>query len=158
MKNKIYCVLKIVSILGLLIILLNLLANKSEKLFEVIGYRTYTVLSGSMEPKFYPGDIVVVKHRSKTDIQVNDIVTYKDDNEIIVTHRIIEEVDGGYITKGDNNNVRDAVVLRDEVIIGEAKFRIPKLGYMVNFLANPKVISIELIVLALMILFCCKDK
>ena len=39
-------------------LVLNQLTSRSDKLFETIGYRSYTVLSGSMEPKFYPGDVV----------------------------------------------------------------------------------------------------
>lgn len=152
-KNKITKILNIVVIVLFFIIGLNLLTTKSEKLFELIGYRSYTVLSGSMEPVFYPGDIVIVKHKDKSDIQVNDIVTYRDDKGGIVTHRIIEKVDNGYITKGDNNNVKDTDILKEDNIIGEFKFRIPKLGYVVSFLSNPKVISIELILLALVILY-----
>ena len=88
-----------------IILSLNIMTTKSDKLFEIIGYRSYTVLSGSMEPKFYPGDIVITKHKNKTDIKVNDIVTYRNSDGVIITHRIIEETPEGYITKGDNNNV-----------------------------------------------------
>ena len=73
-----------------IILSLNIMTTKSDKLFEIIGYRSYTVLSGSMEPKFYPGDIVITKHKNKTDIKVNDIVTYRNSDGVIITHRIIE--------------------------------------------------------------------
>lgn len=140
-----------------IILVLNIMTTKSDKLFEIIGYRSYTVLSGSMEPKFYPGDIVITKHKNKTDIQVNDIVTYRDNDGIIITHRIIEETPEGYITKGDNNNVEDADILTKENIIGEVKFSIPKIGYVMDFLSKPMVIAAEMILLAVFIFFYYKD-
>ena len=102
-----------------MVLVLNIMTTKSDKLFEIIGYRSYTVLSGSMEPEFYPGDMVITKHKSKTDIKVNDIVTYRDNDGVIITHRIMEETPEGYITKGDNNNVEDADMLTEKNIIGE---------------------------------------
>ena len=140
-----------------IVLVLNQLTSRSDKLFETIGYRSYTVLSGSMEPKFYPGDVVITKHKNKTDIKINDIVTYKDNDGVIITHRIIEETPDGYITKGDNNNVEDADILTKENIIGEVKFSIPKLGYLSDFLSKPMVIAAEMIVLAVFIFFYYKD-
>ena len=158
-KNKAYRsnIINII-LIGLFIILaLNIMTTKSDKLFEIIGYRSYTVLSGSMEPEFYPGDIVITKHKNNTDININDIVTYRDNDGVIITHRIIEEIPEGYITKGDNNNVEDVDILTKENIIGEVKFSIPKIGYVMNFLSNPMVIAAEMIILAVFIFFYYKD-
>ena len=156
-KFNISNILNIV-VIGLFVVLaLNLMTTKSDKLFELIGYRSYTVLSGSMEPEFYPGDLVITKHKNKTDIQINDIVTYRDNDGVIITHRIIEETPEGYITKGDNNNVEDADILTKENIIGEVKFSIPKVGYIMNFLSKPMVIAAEMFLLAGLILFLNRD-
>lgn len=146
------------AVVGLFIILvLNILTTKSDKLFEIIGYRSYTILSGSMEPEFYPGDIVITQHKIKTDIKFGDVVTFRDDEGVIITHRIIEEVDGGYITQGDNNNVKDKGVLKEDDIIGKVKFSIPKIGYLINFLSKPIIIAVEMILLAVFIFFYYKD-
>jgi len=156
-KFNIFNILNIV-VIGLFVLLsLNLMTTKSGKLFELIGYRSYTVLSGSMEPEFYPGDLVITKHKNKTDIQINDIVTYRDNDGVIITHRIIEETPEGYITKGDNNNVEDADILTKENIIGEVKFSIPKVGYIMNLLSKPMVIAAEMFLLAGLILFLNRD-
>lgn len=146
------------TVIGLFIILaLNILTTKSDKLFEIIGYRSYTILSGSMEPEFYPGDIVITQHKIKTDIKLGDVVTFRDDEGVIITHRIIDEVDGGYITQGDNNNVKDKGVLKEDDIIGKVKFSIPKIGYLINFLSKPIIIAVEMILLAVFIFFYYKD-
>lgn len=156
-KSKKFNLLNIIALFMLGVLSLNLITTKSDKLFKIIGFRTYTVLSGSMEPKFYPGDMVITQHKGKADIKVNDIVTYKDNEGVIITHRIIEETDEGYITKGDNNNVNDADILKEDNIIGEVKFSIPKIGYVMNLLSDPKAISIEMILLAVFIFFYYKD-
>ena len=156
-KIKISTILNIVVPILLIILTLNLMTAKSNKLFEIIGYRSYTVLSGSMEPEFYPGDIVITKHKNKTDINLNDIVTFRDKDGVIITHRIIEETPQGYITKGDNNNVEDAEMITVNNIIGEVKFSIPKVGYIIDFLSKPMVIATEMILLGGFIFFYYKD-
>lgn len=156
-KIDISKILNIVVPILFIILALNLMTIKSDKLFEIIGYRSYTVLSGSMEPEFYPGDMVITKHKSKTDIQINDIVTYRDNDGVVITHRIIKETPEGYITKGDNNNVEDAEILTKDNIIGEVKFSIPKIGYIMNFLSKPMVVAVEMILLAGFIFFYYKD-
>ncbi|CEO31871.1 signal peptidase I [Paraclostridium sordellii] len=153
-KSKI---LNIIIACIVVLLALNLITTKSDEMFRLIGYRSYTVLSGSMEPKFYPGDIIITKHKDKVDIKVNDIVTYRDNKGVIITHRIIEETDEGYITKGDNNNVKDAGILKEENIIGKVKFSIPKIGYVMNFLSDSKVVAIEMVLLAIFIFFYYKD-
>ena len=156
-KSKKSKLLNIIALCIFSILALNLITTKSDKMFKLIGFRSYTVLSGSMEPKFYPGDIVITQNKDKADIKVNDIVTFRDNEGVIITHRIIEETNEGYITKGDNNNVNDADVLKEKNIIGEVKFSIPKVGYVMNLLSNPKSIAIEMILLAVFIFFYYKD-
>ena len=158
-KNKIDIskILNISVYMLFIILALNLMTTKSDKLFEIIGYRSYTVLSGSMEPEFYPGDMVITKHKNKTDINLNDIITFRDKDGVIITHRIIEETPEGYITKGDNNNVEDAEIITENNIIGEVKFSIPKVGYIMDFLSKPMVIAAEMILLAGFIFFYYKD-
>ncbi|WP_338561209.1 signal peptidase I [Paraclostridium sordellii] len=153
-KSKI---LNIIIACIVVLLALNLITTKSDEIFRLIGYRSYTVLSGSMEPKFYPGDMIITKHKDKVDIKINDIVTYRDNDGVIITHRIIEETDEGYITKGDNNNVKDAGILKEENIIGKVKFSIPKIGYVMNLLSDSKVVAIEMVILAIFIFFYYKD-
>ncbi|WP_455537593.1 signal peptidase I [Terrisporobacter sp.] len=156
-KKQIHTVLNILVPILLIILALNLMTTKSDKLFETIGYRSYTVLSGSMEPEFYPGDIVITKHKTKTNLNVDDIITFRDKYGVIITHRIIEETPEGYITKGDNNNVEDSEIITEDNIIGEVKFSIPKVGYVIDFLSKPMVIAAEMILLAGFIFFYYKD-
>lgn len=158
-KNNIIIsrVINVVVCIVFIILLLNLMTSRSDKLFELIGFRSYTVLSGSMEPEFYPGDMVIIQNKNKANIGLNDIVTYRDGSGVIITHRIIEKTSDGYITKGDNNNVQDDYIVSLNNIIGKVKFSIPKLGYLVNFLSKPIFIAFEMFLLAGVVLFFNRD-
>eukprot|EP00002_Diphylleia_rotans_P029136 TRINITY_DN5916_c0_g1_i1.p1 TRINITY_DN5916_c0_g1~~TRINITY_DN5916_c0_g1_i1.p1 ORF type:complete len:191 (-),score=31.39 TRINITY_DN5916_c0_g1_i1:410-982(-) len=70
------------------------------------------VLSGSMEPAIYRGDLLLV-HNHKSEFKTGDIVVFKTDiKEVPIVHRVVEvhrSVDGHLrlLTKGDNNNISD---------------------------------------------------
>ena len=111
------------------------------------GIKTFVIVSGSMQPDLMIGDIVIVKNCDKNDINVGDIISYRS-GQSVITHRIVEfiESDGqtGYITKGDNNNVKDNVVVKFEDIEGKYIGKISKLGNVVLFLKN-KIVIISII-------------
>lgn len=95
------------------------------------------IVTGSMEPLIYPGDVILVKQfYSEEDIkalQIGDIIYFQRD-DIVITHRIkdiIFEDNGKYsfLTKGDNNSVEDVRLVRPEEVKGKYVLAIPKIGY-----------------------------
>ena len=88
---------------------------------RVLGGDSLTVLSGSMEPTFSPGDVVVVKGVTEaevcSDVSVGSIVTYfpEPNDPTLITHRVIGKTIGTFedgtscrlITQGDANTVVD---------------------------------------------------
>ena len=146
-KKITFCIILIL----ISIILLNFISIKSDKAFNSIGFRTYTILTGSMCPNINPGDIVVVVNKNKASLNKNDIITFKANNTVI-THRIVDIKDSTYITKGDNNNVVDPFTINYEDILGKVIFKIPKMGYLLEFLSRPLVMSAEMIILGILIL------
>ncbi|MDK2562963.1 signal peptidase I [Romboutsia sedimentorum] len=155
-KEKISTFIYYFSIIACIILVLNTLSARSEAVYKLIGFRSYTVLSGSMEPEFYPGDLVVSLHKNRANIKEGDIITFRDNDEI-VTHRIIDKTQEGYITKGDNNNAADSFAVSNDNIIGKVLFDIPNAGYIIQFLAKPMVIAIELMLGAIIILLYNRD-
>lgn len=155
-KEKISTFIYYFSIIACIILVLNTLSARSEAAYKLIGFRSYTVLSGSMEPEFYPGDLVVSLYKNRANIKEGDIITFRDNDEI-VTHRIIDKTQEGYITKGDNNNAVDSFAVSNDNIIGKVLFNIPNAGYIIQFLAKPMVIAIELMLGAIIILLYNRD-
>lgn len=91
------------------------------------------VLTGSMEPAIYPGDIVLMRQVDKEDLAIGDVIQYHTQNFFII-HRIIEIEEGLYITKGDNNNVKDSEPVHFEQIKGKLIQTIPKIGKPILFI------------------------
>ncbi|MDR1294923.1 MAG: signal peptidase I [Bifidobacteriaceae bacterium] len=99
--------------------------------------KALTVLSGSMEPAFSPGDLIVVSGVDNAlDLKYGDIITYlpNPNDPTLITHRIIGlgvGADGApvFTTQGDANDVPDEPVLATQVR-GKYLFHIPYLGYV----------------------------
>lgn len=115
--------------------LYQLNANKlvGNQLPMPFGYGAAVVLSGSMEPEFSKGDLILVKET--LNYEENDIVVFQDGSTLVV-HRIIE-IDGEKVTtKGDANNEADEPITK-EVIKGEVVGCIPFVGEIVNLIKTP---------------------
>ncbi len=83
------------------------------------GIQALRVMSDSMSPVFKKNDIIIIQEQNE--YKVGDIVTYITDDGNIVTHRIIEENENGFYTKGDNNNAKDEALIYPNNIIGKFK-------------------------------------
>ncbi|XMB85534.1 signal peptidase I [Mycoplasmatota bacterium WC44] len=89
------------------------------------------ILTGSMEPVIYPGDVCIIKKVNIDDVEIGDVVQYWTGDYFII-HRVIEtyEESGNkfYITKGDNNPSKDSKPVSQEQIKGVHIYTIPKVG------------------------------
>lgn len=106
---------------------------KKENDINILGFRQYMVATGSMEPQYNVGDLIIIKETPKEKIQVGDVINFISENGIdTITHRVIEiiEKDGEtyYKTKGDNNNAEDSGLVNFNQVQGVLVFKISKLG------------------------------
>ena len=105
------------------------------------GYGLANVLSGSMEPTFSKGALLLVK--DTRDVKEGDIVVYQAQKELIV-HRIISLSGDEVITQGDANNVADEPFDRSQ-IKGKVIGWIPVLGSVAALLKTPVAMIVILI-------------
>ncbi|WP_158601456.1 signal peptidase I [Halosegnis longus] len=121
-------------------------------LFAVPGLvgaeHAFVVLSGSMEPALSPGDIVFVD--ADAAIATGDVITYAG-GDVPITHRVIDTVDGGYLTQGDANEDPDSGVVAADTVLGEVAFSIPVVGRVVLW-ANTSLGYLALVVVPLFLL------
>ncbi len=101
----------------------------------VFGMRLYCVQTGSMEPTYPVGTMIVVEKVDFAQLQEGDVITFRMGENTIVTHRLvgIDRNTQQLTTKGDNNNVADSPHGFDSVI-GRVKYGVPFLGYAVLLL------------------------
>lgn len=154
-------VLKIVFVTILLIILLiNISIIIQTKLKpnlvpNIFGYKPFIVLSGSMESKISVGDLVFVKKVNPNELKVGDIIAFRDSEDIVTTHRIvdIETKDNGlcFVTKGDANNANDDGIVYSNMVEGKYQTKIAKAGSVILFIQEP----IGLVVMLMSILIIC---
>lgn len=128
------------------IVNLKILKNK---LTTVNGYTYLEVVSGSMEPTIKIGDLVLIDTKDKA-ICKNDIITFYDEYDNLVTHRVIALYDDYVITKGDANNTDDGKVMRDK-IVGRYISKLNAFGYIIQTLKNPLTL---VIILAIGVVVC----
>ena len=88
---------------------------------KIFGIGILKVESGSMEPEISIGDIIIIKECEQ--YKINDIITYKVDNQYLVTHRIVEGNGNSFVTKGDNNNAIDNKKIAKESIEGKVIYK-----------------------------------
>jgi signal peptidase len=116
-------------------------------------YRTMTVLSGSMEPTFSPGDIVIVTKKPASQIELGNVITYAIPvgDHHIESHRIvkIERRSPSLVvqTKGDANNAVDPWLaeLRDAEI-WTVSGTVPYAGWPIMWFRSPLVHKLALFV------------
>lgn len=91
------------------------------------------IVSGSMEPMIEVGDVILIKKvENIEDIKLEDVIQYEKDG-ILISHRIIEikssEEGISYVTKGDNNSIKDSQLVMPEQIKGKIIKVVPKIGW-----------------------------
>ena len=115
-----------------------------NKLPTINGYSVLEIISGSMEPKFKIGDLIVIDTKI-TKFKEKDIVTFKDVNGEFVTHRIIEINEDEIITKGDNNNTIDEAIEKED-IVGRYIYKLDGIGALMKSLRSPFVLIMILLI------------
>lgn len=129
--------------------------TNNTKYVDIFGYTIMQVATGSMENTIQIKDIVIVKLTK--DINNSDIITYED-NDKLITHRVINIKNDIIQTKGDANNTKDKPINRN-VIVGKVVFIIHKVGIWQKVITSPQVIiSFTVTVCLLYIIFTKKDK
>jgi signal peptidase len=111
----------IIAIVLISAIILTQRFTNNEKAF--LGFRIFRVQTGSMEPKYHVGDVIIVKEKDTDKIKIGEDVTYWGTSGVmkgkLVTHQVIniEEIDGQRVfhTQGIANTSKDPLVYADQI-------------------------------------------
>src|SRR6188472_4042195 len=123
-----------VALLGLV---MTLLAGTAPTL---VGFETFVVLSGSMEPALGVGDLAVVGAVRPEQLKVRDIISYRTPARpnVVITHRLVglgrnEAGRLTFETRGDANDSVDQVEVDSQAVLGRVIYAVPRIGYLVDF-------------------------
>ncbi|MDO4793809.1 MAG: signal peptidase I [Filifactor alocis] len=106
--------------------------------FSVGVFNVYpsTVLTGSMEPMIYPGDVILIQKMLKEEdvesLKKGDVINFQR-GKITITHRVEEVLKDeagniSFVTKGDNNKSRDEQIVLPNDVKGIVVQVVPKIG------------------------------
>lgn len=122
-----------------------------DKIPSMFGYKPFIVLSGSMETEIYKGDLVIVKNVDANTLKEKDIIAFRDKDDYVVTHRIVEiKTNNGtkeFITKGDNNNSNDGGTVSLDKVEGKYISKISGFGNVLLVMQKPITLIITLILI-----------
>ena len=130
----------------LLVYVLDIKIRAAKGDYSAPKFNAYVVLTGSMLPEIQVFDVVVTKKVDAAKLEERDVITFASADtrflNTIITHRIIKKnydsktKSYNFQTKGDNNNVADSALVPQNKIYGKVILKIPKLGYLQEFLAS----------------------
>lgn len=112
---------------------------------HLFGYRTMTMLSGSMAPGINPGDVTVAVQQPTSKLRTGQVISYRIpvDDHRVVSHRVVEVTPstGGALvirTKGDRNSAADpwTAVVQDPHV-WTVRAVVPHLGSVIRVLRGP---------------------
>lgn len=103
--------------------------------------RPVVLLTGSMTPVYPVGSLLYVKNLEFSEVEIGDDITFSPDmGETIVTHRVVEKQEDGYVTRGVANETNDTGIVTRDKYLGTVTLGIPKAGYVIQGIQKPQVI------------------
>ena len=150
---------KVFSVITAIVVALAVIIAAGLVVASLTGIRFFTVPNGSMEPLYSAGDMVVVKKVDIDTIKVGDVITFRPDENSVVTHRVEgivkDETEAGEVrfrTKGDANAEEDEGLIHSRDVIGMPLISVAGLGYAMSYIQHPPGLYIALGVAAALVL------
>ena len=139
------------------VILVGISSINKDNSWSIFGYKAFIITSESMQPNINVGDVIITKNISQDEIKIEEIITFRRNEELTTTHRVVDIKDDDkgnkqFITKGDNNKTGDEESVAYNQIEGKVVLRIPYLGNLINFLEDNIVILIIILILLIILL------
>ncbi len=96
-----------------------------------LGWDSHVIVSGSMQPRIMPGDVVLAQPLGAQPLKPGYVVVFDDPSNPgrLLVHRVqsIAE-DGAIVTRGDSNRIPDSQAVARDKIHGLARLRVPYVG------------------------------
>ena len=121
----IWGILKGIFILLIVAYLIFIVAQRISGNKSIMGYRLFTVATGSMISVYDINDVIAVKDCDPNTLKVGDDIAYKGNRggleNMLITHRIIriEEAENGekiFVTKGVNAPAEDPSIQANQIL------------------------------------------
>lgn len=143
-------IVTVIAILLLAFVLYTMVCSARGKAVKIFGKSLLTVVTGSMEPSIHTGDLIIVESVDTDQLKEGDIISFYSEQQdikgMLVTHRITEVTDDGFITKGDANPVEDSLKVRAENIVGRYTGKARFFIWLYSFASPQKLLTLLVII------------
>lgn len=124
---------------------------------RVLDGAALTVLTGSMEPTYRPGDVIVVKGVTDAATEVNpgDAVAFQpvSNDPTLITHRVVTKSFSSqgtsFVTRGDANGADDEPIVGEQ-IKGVVVYHVPWIGHVSLWLGAHRGTAVMVVAVALL--------
>lgn len=138
--NILYILLFIIVIFMLVVVILQRVSDNS---ISFGGYRLFTVATGSMEPEYQVGDVLISQEIDPNEIQVGDNIVYRGNTgsfkDKIVTHQVVsirEENEEKKITTKGIANVEEDPEIDGSQVYGKVIYKVKTLSFIGQIIKN----------------------
>ena len=113
--------------------------GKSTEDIYVFGYKPFIIATGSMETEYMTHSLVVIHKGGFDDVEIGDVVAFRaaSKSQKLAFHRVVSQVDGAFVTKGDNNSQVDGTLVTRNNFIGREVFHSNITAYWAQELQKP---------------------
>ena len=100
------------------------------------------VLSGSMESKIPTGGLIIAKSVNSSNLETGDVIVFQPPQvmekggQVLITHRIVEITEQGFVTKGDANEENDKGIVTPDRVKAKHCLAIPYIGYGIGHIGT----------------------
>lgn len=118
---------------------------------SAFGWTSTTVVTGSMEPRIHPGDVVVARPLAREQLAVGQVLLVDDpDHEgRLRLHRYVSTTaNGALVLRGDANPADDSSPVAAEAVHGAGFLRVPYVGLPGMWLREGRMLELALLVAA----------
>lgn len=127
-----------------------------DKVPSIFGVKPLIVMTDSMKPTIKGKDLIFSKEVDTGTLAIGDIISFKDSDKTITTHRIVDIViendEMHFYTRGDNNNTDDTDYILSSQIEGKYIGRIALLGGFIEYIQTKEGMLILGLILVIIIL------
>lgn len=153
MKKIINFITTVLCILLVIIIIFNirnLSLRNSDQIPSYFGFQFLIEKSDSMAKSIKTNDLIIIKEQNN--YNKGDIISFLSSDGSLITHRIINEKNNCFVTKGDNNIAEDKDLVCDD-IKGKVLTNLSGVGGILYFVSSTTgVLSILLVIVILIMI------
>ena len=132
------------------------ISGGSENIY-VFGYKPFIIATGSMETEYMTHSLVLIKQGGYDDVRVGDVIAFESDalNKRLAFHRVVEQTNAGFITKGDNNPSNDGLLVTHDNFIGREVFHTNWTAHYMKELSKPYGVIRVIVLPVVALIFLC---